>query len=104
MKSILKASILAITLITAGATARAHDDCRDDDRPYRRNVEVYHYNEPEVLYDRYGNRVYVARSQRYAAPVEEHCYRAPVVVPECHRPQVRFEVPFPGPLRFLFGR
>ena len=105
MKATLKASILAITLLSAGATAMAHERYPEDGWAYRnRGYEDSLSRETEVLYDRYGNRVYVTRSQRYAAPVEEHFYRAPVVVPECHRPQVRFEVPLPGPLRFIFGR
>ena len=96
MKATLKASILAITLLSAGATAMAHERYPEDGWSYgNRGYEDSRSREPEVLYDRYGNRVYVARSQRYAAPV---------VVSECRRPQVRFEVPFPGPLRFIFGR
>ena len=103
MKLILKASILAITLISAGATAMAHERYPEDGRYYR-GREADRCNEPEVLYDRYGNRVYGTRSQRYAPPVEEHHYHAPVVVSEYHRPQARFELPFPSPLRFIFGR
>ena len=113
MKPTLKTSILAITLFSAGATAMAHERYPEGGSSYRYR-EASRYDEPEVLCDRYGNRVYVTRSQRYAAPVQEHCYRAPVVVPECHRapvvepqchrPSVRFEPPFFSPLRLLFGR
>ncbi|MEO6741541.1 MAG: hypothetical protein ABIP20_14940 [Chthoniobacteraceae bacterium] len=105
MKLTLKLSILAITLLSAGATAMAHERYPEDGWSYRnRGYENSRYNAPDVVCDRYGNRVYVTRSQRYAPPVEEHCYRAPVVVPECRRPQARFELPLPGPLRFIFGR
>ena len=105
MKATLKTSILATTLLAAGATAMAHERYADEGWSYRsRTSEYSRCHEPEVFYDRHGNRVFVTRAPRYVAPVEEHCYRAPVVVPECHRPQIRFDVPFPGPLRFLFPR
>ena len=105
MKATLKASILAITLLSAGATAMAHERYPDSGYSYRgRGYEDSRYEAPEALYDRYGNRVYATRSQRYAAPVEEHCHRAPVVVSEYHRAPVRFQPPSFSPLRFLFGR
>ena len=104
MKNSFKYSILAITLASAGSTAMAHERYADSGWAYRnRGSEVSRCNEREVLYDRYGNPVYGVRSERYAAPVQEHCYRAPVV-PQCNRPTTRFELPFPSPLRFIFGR
>jgi hypothetical protein len=103
MKKSFLCSILAITLAATGATAMAHERYSEGGWHYR-GREVSRCNEPEVYYDRFGNRVFIARTPRYVAPVEEHCYRPPVVVPECRRPQIRFEVPFPGPLRFLFPR
>ncbi len=104
MKATLKASILAITLLSAGATAMAHERYPDSDRYYEgRGYEGSRYDAPEVFYDRYGNRVYATRSQRYAAPVEDQCHRAPVYE-ERHRASVRFEPPFFSPLRFLFRR
>ena len=102
MKATLKASILAITLLSAGATAMAHERYPDNGwSSHNRGYEGSRYDAPEVLYDRYGNRVYVTRSQRYAAPVEEHCYRAPVCE-DRSRTSIRFEPPFFSPLRFLF--
>ncbi len=109
MKAIIKSSILALTLLSAGATAMAREPYRDGGYSYRgHGYEGSRYAAPEVLYDRYGNRVYVSRSERYAAP--ERC--APVVVPEYHRPPVceerrpsiRFVPPPFSPLRFIFGR
>ena len=112
MKLTLKQSILAITLLSAGATAMADDRYRRSGSGYEYR-EVSRYDEPEVLYDRYGNAVYANRAQRYAAPVEDRCHRAPVVVqeyrraPVCEersRTSIRFEPPFFSPLRFLFRR
>ena len=104
MKATLKASILAITLLSAGATAMAHERCSDSDRYYEgRGYEGSRYDAPEVFYDRYGNRVYATRSQRYVAPVQDHCYRPPVCE-ERSRTSFRFEPPSFSPLRFLFRR
>jgi hypothetical protein len=113
MKNKLSAAALTVILAATGATAMAHERYADNGSYYRsRSYEAARYEAPGVLYDRYGNRVYVTRSQRYVAPAPGHCYRAPVVVPECHRAPVceerrtsiRFEPPFFSPLRFLFGR
>ena len=92
----------------------AHDRYQEDDGYSRyRHVEVVRYAEPQVYHDRYGNRVVVTREQRYAEPIEDHCRRPVVVVPECHRAPVcepRYqtrsysEPHLIGALRFIFGR
>ena len=114
MKTILTAATLAITLAATGATATAHERCRDDDRSYGyRGGEVVRYDAPEVYYDRYGNRVVVTRERRCVIPVEDHCRRPVVIVPECHRAPVceerheyrsHHEPHFVGALKFIFGR
>ena len=122
MKNLITAAALAVTLTITASTALAHERCRDDDRSYYyrndyrgdyRHVEVVRYQEPEVYFDRYGNRVIVRSEQRYAAPVAEPCHRPVVVVPECHRAPVceqryetrgHFEPPLIGVLKSLFHR
>ena len=102
MKTILCTAALAITMATTGATAMAHEHYYDGDRACRDRGT-------EVLYDRYGNRVIVARERRYVVPVEDHCRRPVVVVPEYRRVPVceeRREIhpPLFGGLRIIFGR
>lgn len=114
MKTILTTATLAITLATTGATATAHERCRDDDRSYGyRGGGVVRYEAPEVYFDRYGNRFVTTREHRYVVPVEDHCRRPVVVVPECHRAPVceerreirsHHEPHFIGALKFIFGR
>lgn len=116
MKNKLAAAALAILLVSTGATAMAHERCREDygysGYSRYRDAEVVRYAEPQVYYDRYGNRTIVTREQRYAVPVEDHC-RRPVVVPQCRPAPVcepRYESHshrephLVGALRFIFGR
>ena len=104
MKTLLAASTLALILTATGATAVAHERYDAEYWAYRHRMEASRYEAPEVRYDRYGNQVVFSNGRRYVVPAEEHCNRAPVVVPEYRRSQARFELPIPGPLRFIFGR
>ena len=102
MKTLLAASALALILTGTGTTAVAHERYDGDYWAYRHRIEASHCDAPEVLYDRYGNKVIISHGRRYVVPVEEHCYRAPVIVPECHRAPSHFEPPFVGVLKSIF--
>ena len=116
MKNKLAAAALAILFVSTGATAMAHERCREDSGysgySRYRDAEIVRYAEPQVYIDRYGNRTIVTREQRYAVPMADH-YRRPVVVPQCRPAPVcepRYESRshrephLVGALRFIFGR
>ena len=103
MKTILAASTLALILTGTGATASAHERYDGDYWTYRHRLEASRCETPEVVYDRYGNKVILSHGRRYVVPVEENCHRAPVVVvPECPHPPSHFEPPFVGVLKSIF--
>ena len=102
MKILLAVSTLALVLTTTGTTAVAHERYDGDYWTYRHRIEASRYDAPEVLYDRYGNRVVISNGRRYVAPVEENCRRAPVFVPEYRRAPSHFEPPFVGILKSIF--
>ena len=104
MKTLLAASTLALLLNATGSTAVAHERYDGDYWTYRHRIEAQRYDAPEVLYDRYGNKVVISHGRRYVVPAEDNCRRAPVVVPDYHRSPSHFEPPFAGALKFIFRR
>ncbi len=105
MKTLLAASAITLILTATGATALAHERYDGDYWTSRHRLEASRHAMPEVLYDRYGNKVIFSHGERYVIPVEEPCHRAPViVVPECRHAPAHFEPPFIGPLKFIFPR
>ena len=102
MKILLAATTLALILTATGATVSAHERYDGDYWTYRHRLEASRYDAPEVLYDRYGNKVIISQGRRYVVPAEENCHRAPVVVPEYHRAPSHFEPPFVSALKFIF--
>ena len=105
MKTLLKSTILAIILTSAGVTANAHEPFRGrgpgfgpgfgpGPGPGNYGVEM----------DRYGNRFIIPAGPRFAPPPDGRYFRPPIPVPECPRPPVRFEPPLVSTLRFIFGR
>jgi hypothetical protein len=103
MKTLLALSTLALLLAGNATSAQAHERYDGDYWAYRHRIEASHCDAPEVLYDRYGNKVIISHGRRYVVPAEENCHRAPVViVPERHCAPPRFEPPFVGVLRSIF--
>ena len=81
MKTLLAASTLALILTATGTTAVAHERYDGDYWTYRHRLAASRSEAPEVLYDRYGNKVIISHGRRYVVPVEENCRRAPVAAP-----------------------
>ena len=101
MKTLLKSTILAIILTSAGVTANAQGPFRGRGPGFGPGPAPGNYG---VEMDRYGNRFIIPVGPRFAPPPDGRYFRPPIPVPECPRPPVRFEPPLVSTLRFIFGR